>query len=60
MTNKTLESLVWVCIYAGMFGAGLGIWFIEHHLAVGLTLLLAGTGLIATGAVLIWLRSRRP
>jgi hypothetical protein len=60
MTNRTLERLVWVCIYAGMFGAGLGIWLIEHHLAVGLTLLLAGAGLIAAGAVLIWLRSRRP
>jgi hypothetical protein len=60
MTNKTLEALVWVCIYAGMFGAGLGIWLIEHHLAVGLTLTLAGCGLVAAGVVMILLRSRRP
>jgi hypothetical protein len=60
MTNKTLESLIWVLIYAGLFGAGLGVWFMDHHLAVGWTLFLLGTGLVAAGAVLIWLRSHRP
>ena len=60
MSNQALETLVWVCIYAGMFGVGLGIWFSEHHLGVGVTLIAVGGGLIAAGAVLIWLRSRRP
>jgi uncharacterized membrane-anchored protein YitT (DUF2179 family) len=59
MGNSTLEKLIWVFIYAGLFAAGLGIWYIEHHLAVGLTLLLAGGGAIVAGAVLIWIRSRR-
>jgi hypothetical protein len=59
MQNATLDKLVWVLIYAGLFVGGLGIWFIEQHLAVGLTLLFAGVAAIAGGAVLIWIRSRR-
>jgi len=38
---------------------GMGVWFIEHSLAVGSTLLVAGGLLVAAGALLIWLRSRR-
>jgi hypothetical protein len=60
MSNKAIDTLVWVGIYAGLFVAGLGIWFAEHHLALGFTLMLLGGGLIAAGAVLVWLRSRRP
>jgi hypothetical protein len=60
MQNKTLESLVWVLIYGGMFVAGLGVWFMEHHLAVGWTMFVVGAGLVMAGAVLIWVRSRRP
>jgi hypothetical protein len=59
MTNKTIDALVWICIYAGLFVLGLGIWFTEHHLAAGVTLMTFGAGLIGAGAVLIWLRSRR-
>ena len=60
MTNHTLDALVWVCIYAGLFGFGLGLWFTEHHLAAGIMLMAVGGGLIVTGALLLWLRSRRP
>jgi hypothetical protein len=60
MHTKTLEALVWVLIYAGLFIAGLGIWFMEHSLAVGWTMFVCGCGLVVAGAVLIWVRSRRP
>jgi O-antigen/teichoic acid export membrane protein len=60
MSNAAIDKLVWVLVYAGLFIAGLGIWFMEHHRAVGWTLLLAGGVLIALGALLIWVRSRRP
>lgn len=60
MSNKTIDALVWICIYAGMFGFGLGVWFVEHHLAAGVTLMAFGVGLVAGGAALLWLRSRRP
>jgi len=59
MSNKTLDKLVWICIYAGLFALGLGIWFVEHHLAAGLSIALGGGALVALGAFLIWLRSRR-
>ncbi len=60
MSNDTLDKLVWVCIYAGLFVVGLGIWFVEHHLAAGVSLAVAGGALVALGGLLIWLRSRRP
>jgi hypothetical protein len=59
MSNSTLDKLVWGCIYAGLFGAGLGIWFLEHSAAVGWTLAVGGAGLVLVGALLIWIRSRR-
>ena len=42
-----------------MFVAGLGIWYMEHHLAIGWTLVLVGGAMIAVAAFLIWVRSRR-
>jgi hypothetical protein len=60
MQNKSLESLIWVLIYAGLAVLGFGIWFTEHSLAVGWTVLLSGGALIVAGAFGIWIRSRRP
>jgi hypothetical protein len=59
MSNATIDKLVWVLIYAGMFVAGLGIWTMEHRLAIGWTLVLVGGAMIAVAAFLIWVRSRR-
>ena len=59
MSNATLEKLVWVLIYGGLFVVGLGVWSMEHHLAVGWRWSLVGGALVAAGAVLIWVRSRR-
>ena len=59
MDNATLDKLIWALIYAGLFVAGLGIWFMEQHLTVGWTMCLVGAGAVMAGAVLIWLRSRR-
>jgi cyanate permease len=60
MKNETIDKLVWVLIYAGMFVAGLGIWFMEQHLGAAWSLLIGGGALFGAGALLIWLRSRRP
>ena len=60
MSDKTLAALIWVLIYTGMAVFGLGAWFIEHSLAIGSTLMTLGAGAVIAGAVLIWLRSRRP
>lgn len=60
MATKTFERLTWVLIYAGLFIGGLGLWYMDHILAVGWTLLLGGGGMLLCGAVLVWVRSRRP
>ena len=59
MENATIDKLIWVLIYAGLFVVGLGIWFMEHSLAVGWTMFLLGAGSVLAGAVLIWVRSQR-
>jgi vacuolar-type H+-ATPase subunit I/STV1 len=59
MSNHTIDKLIWVLIYAGLFVAGLGVWFMEHSMAVGWTMILFGAGSVVAGAVLIWVRSRR-
>ena len=60
MANDKLDKLIWVLIYAGLFIAGLGIWFLEHRPGAGWSLLVAGGVLGAGGAAGIVLRSRRP
>ncbi len=60
MSNARLEKLIWVLIYAGLFVFGLGIWYVEHSLAIGSTLMTAGAIGVGAGAVLVWVRSRRP
>jgi len=60
LTTKTLDVLIWVCLYAGLFGLGLGVWFREHHVVTSVSLVVIGAGLVAAGIVLLWLRSRRP
>ena len=60
MSKHTLDVLVWVCLYAGLFVFGLGLWFRKHHLAATVTLMSVGGALVATGVLLLWLRSRRP
>jgi O-antigen/teichoic acid export membrane protein len=60
MSNAAIDKLVWVLIYAGLFSVGLGLWFMEHHGAAAWSLLIGGGAFCAVGALLIWLRSRRP
>ena len=60
MRNAALDQLIWVLIYGGLLLAALG-WFVRRALAgVGSTLITAGLVLAALGALLIWVRSRRP
>jgi hypothetical protein len=58
MSKQRIETLVWVLIYGGMLGLIAG-WFVQESLAaLGWTLMLGGAGLAASGAALIFLRSR--
>ena len=60
MDKKKLEVWVWVLIYGGIIGCSLG-WFLAlRSAALGWPLLMLGAASIASGALLIYLRSRRP
>ena len=58
MSQKHVESLVWVLIYAGLLGVSLG-WFVRPRSnALGAALIGGGAAVAALGAVLIVVRSR--
>jgi hypothetical protein len=58
MTTKTLDSWVWVLIYGGMLGLGLG-WFMQSRSpALGWAIITAGGVAAAFGVLLIFIRSR--
>ncbi len=59
ISNKKLETWVWVAIYAGLLAFSLG-WFLEDRSApVGLALMVGGGLSAAAGVLMIYLRSRR-
>jgi hypothetical protein len=59
--NSSLEALAWVLIYGGLLALCLGLFVLQPGpSALGWGL--AGGGAVAAlaGALLVWLRSRRP
>ena len=58
MSNKALERLVWILIYSGLLFACLGVFLMRSDTVLG-WVFVAGLVDAATGAVLIWVRSRR-
>ena len=58
MTKRKLDIWVWVLIYGGMLGAGLGGFMQSRSPALGATLLVGGGAVAAIGVVLIFVRSR--
>jgi hypothetical protein len=58
MSKSRLEALVWVLIYGGLLGLSLG-WFVRARSdALGWALMVVGAAVAATGATLIFVRSR--
>jgi len=60
MTNDTLEKLIWVLIYGGLFIVCLGLFVRRGDLSLGWILIAAGAVISVLGALLVYLRSRRP
>ena len=59
MTTKKLDTWVWVLIYGGMLGFGLG-WFTQSRSpTLGWVIISAGGVAAAIGVLLIFIRSRR-
>ena len=60
MSNAALEKLVWVLIYSGLLLVCLGVFLMRGDAVLGWVIVIAGALDAAAGAVLIWVRSRRP
>jgi hypothetical protein len=58
MTTKKLDTLIWVLIYGGMLGLGLG-WFTQSRSpALGWAMIVAGGVAAACGVLMVAFRSR--
>ena len=59
MKTSTLDKLIWIFIYGGLLGVGLGLSVRRSDGALGWALASIGAGFAAVGAVLVYVRSRR-
>lgn len=57
-TLQRLQTLIWVLIYAGLFGLVVGGIARREDNLLGTLLMIAGAAAAVVGVVLIWLRSR--
>ena len=53
-----IETWIWVLVYLGLILLGLGLSVQRSDAALGWTIAAVGSGAVAIGIVLIWLRSR--
>jgi len=56
----TLDVLIWVAAYGGLLILSLGLFVRRGDGALGWALIVAGGLLALLGALLVWVRSRRP
>ena len=59
-TTRRIGRLIWVLIYGGLFGVGIGVALERAGESYGWTVIGAGMVGIAAGCVLVWVRSRMP
>jgi hypothetical protein len=57
---RRIGTLIWVLIYGGLFGVGLGIALARSGAWYGWAVICAGMVCIVVGCVLVWVRSRMP
>jgi uncharacterized membrane protein len=58
MKTSTVDTLIWVLIYGGLLGVGLGLYVQRSEAALGTTVLTIGAVVAALGFALIYVRSR--
>lgn len=58
MKSSTLDNLIWVFIYGGLIGVGLGLSIGRSDEALGWTVVTGGIVAAAVGALLVYVRSR--
>jgi hypothetical protein len=60
MSNLALERLIWVLIYGGLLAVCLGLFVRQGSEPLGWGFVLGGAATTAVGALLVWVRSKRP
>jgi hypothetical protein len=60
MKAARIDVWVWVLVYAGLIGIGLGLAIQRNDVSLGWAVACIGAALVAAGALLIWIRSRLP
>lgn len=58
MKTSTLDKLIWVLIYGGLLGVGLGLSVQRSDVPLGVTVIACGGVAAAAGFILIFVRSR--
>lgn len=58
MKASTLDTLIWVFIYGGLLGVGLGLSVARSNSGMGYAIVTAGGIVAAVGALLVYVRSR--
>jgi hypothetical protein len=58
MKPSTLDTLIWVFIYGGLLGVGLGFSVARSDDVVGYAIVAAGGVATAIGVVMVYVRSR--
>ena len=58
MNAKRIEKWIWVLVYAGLAGFGLGLAVQRSDESMGWVIVVVGATLVAAGALLVWIRSR--
>ncbi|MBX3618426.1 MAG: hypothetical protein KF891_00325 [Rhizobacter sp.] len=58
MKSGTLDTLIWVLIYGGLIGVGLGLSVKREDTHLGLVVLVVGAVVALVGFGLIYVRSR--
>ena len=58
MKTSTLDKLIWILIYGGLLGVGLGLSVQRTDDSLGWSIATGGGAAAAAGVVLIYVRSR--
>jgi len=58
MKPSTIDTLIWVLVYGGLLGVGLGLSIGRSDETLGWTVVTGGGVTAAVGALLVYVRSR--
>jgi hypothetical protein len=58
LSTARVDGLIWLLIYGGLLGLALGLALRHEGVALGWSVVVAGSAATLVGVVLVWVRSR--